>query len=252
MIKKCFWMFFVFFFFLFTSNAASICDYSEQVVLNHIASTVKANYEIRTIWKDANGNIVEENEEIKKNALYTSSSKVYVTFLNIQEEIYITVQNDKDFSRTYYYNDTSEGIIEIDGGNLSSIINYTVSIYSNSDHCRGELLRTLAFVTPMYNSYSEQPECVYIPNFDYCKKYVTTPMVVSSDEIKSSTSDAYSRYLNSLPHDKNEEEQINIINKLILLFQTYKVYFILAICIILLVVIIILFVIIKKRKKRIL
>lgn len=188
-----------------SSNAASVCDYSEQVKLQNIAATIKVGYEIRTVWRDQKGNVVSESEEVKNNGLYKSTLEGYVHLMNITDDVYVTVKRGDSFNKTYFYKDTVAGYVELFTGNLVQVLDYDITIYSNSNNCPGDSLRTTRVTVPMYNSYHESPECPYIPNNEYCKEFITTPFLASDSEIKRRIGTAYNNYLNSNYREQEEK-----------------------------------------------
>ena len=228
---KRFFSFFLFLLMIQAVSAASTCDYSEQVRLQRSAANVKMSYEIRNIWYDQNGNVFTEGEGIENNALYTPSSRVYVYFLNVTNAL--------------------NGEVEFDAGDLSNIHEYKIRILSNSSRCMGDNLRTSTIFTPMYNVYHEQTECKYIPNYEYCKEYITSPILATAEVVRKRTGEAYNRYLNNIPVETVVKE-VPFWDQIGFWFQNVWIYFALALGLFFLMAIVVIIVVIRKRKKEIL
>lgn len=234
-------------------RAASTCDYSEQVELSGIASTVKADYAVTQKVMDMQGNVAEgvSEDDVTEDSNYFLLSRITVHLSNLTEDVYVTITNDKDMNRTFYYSDTNNGEVSFDGGDLSEVINYKITIYSNKDQCKGESLRTIDFVTPMKNSYAFYGDCEVIPNFEYCQAYITAPFMASDMEITQSISNAYQKYLNQ--REKEEEEQNkNFFEKLEDFYQKNKVVIYSILGVVIVIGALTTVVIVRKRRSRIL
>lgn len=173
-----------------------------------MASTIQTGYNVQQVVSDLEGNIVSgvSEEEVTEYSGYLFLTRLSVYINNLTEDVYVRVSSDNGFNETYHYGDTVNGNISFDGGDLSSIINYKVEVLSDKANCSGEVVRTIDFVTPMENDYSHYGDCQAIPDFEYCKQYITVPFLASDNEISQSIDNAYHKYLNS---QQEEEEEKN-------------------------------------------
>lgn len=232
-------------------SAASTCDYSTQVELSNIASTVKADYEIKQVVIDINGNIREDktidDTAVDEELAISKVLKVHIN--NITNDIYVKVISDR-IDRTYHFSETTNGEIVFDGGDLTSIVNYKVEVYSNKDACKDDLLRTINFVTPKENLYAGYSGCQAIPNFGYCQEYITTDFRVSDEEIQNQISSEYAKYLEN--EKKEEEKNATFLEKLENFFEKNKIVILSIITIVVVAGAFAIVVILKKRRSRIL
>ena len=143
------------------------------------------------------------------------------------------------------------GEVEFDAGDLSNIHEYKIRILSNSSRCMGDNLRTSTIFTPMYNVYHEQTECKYIPNYEYCKEYITSPILATAEVVRKRTGEAYNRYLNNIPVETVVKE-VPFWDQIGFWFQNVWIYFALALGLFFLMAIVVIIVVIRKRKKEIL
>ena len=233
---------------------ASTCDYSEQVELSNIASTVQAKYEIKEVAIDNAGNIrndISKEEIADENSEYLPMDIVEVNILNITQDIYVNVTNDQGFDKTYYYEDTNNGQIIINGGDLTQILRYKITIFSNKEKCLGESIRTVDVVTPMINPIAMDLMCMSIPDFTYCQEYITSSFLVSDDEIYNSVAKAYDEYLKK--QQKTEEENNkNFIEKIGEFIKKNKTIIIIVTIGVIVIGAIVTFVIIRYRRNRLL
>lgn len=242
-----------FFLFMTKVSAASTCDYSMQVELSNVASTIRANYAIEQKVMDMQGNVKEgvSIDEVTEDSDYFLLSRVMVHLYNLTDDVYVTMTSDKGFNKTYYYSDTQNGEVSFDGGDLTEIVNYRIVIYSNKEECLGEEIRTIEFVTPMKNSYAFRTDCEAIPNFEYCQAYITAPFMASDSDITGSIDKAYQKYMNE---QKEEEEWKNktFFEKLEEIFQKNKVIIYLIFGVVIVIGALTTVVMIKKRRSRVL
>lgn len=243
-----------FFMSLKVANAASTCDYSEQVNLSSAASVVQAKYDIQRVVIDVDGNIVPNMnpDEVTEDDEYAFITTLKVNFLNLSEDVYIFVKGDSGYEQTFYYSDSNSGNIELDGGDLSKVINYKITVYSNSNNCKGEILRTFDFVTPMINPYASLNGCYEMPNFEYCREYLTTPFYASDTEIINEITNEYERYRNNLVNEEENKEEKSFWDNVRNFYQKNKVLIFSIIGGIVVIGIVVTVVVIRKQRSRIL
>jgi len=196
-------------------NAASTCSYSEQIELNQIAATVKANYEIETYGTGIFGDLENPDEGENNNTIEIYADAIIMNVLNITEDIYVEIKiaNYKDVM-TFYYSDTKNGVIELGDEFLTKIKTYIITIYSNNSNCLGDKLRTFEFVTPRFNEYSEYGVCELIPDFYYCQKYIVTDINISEDEFVRLSNQKLEEQTKTEEENKKNENNEGILNNI--------------------------------------
>ena len=156
-------------------KAASSCSYSEQAELNEIVSHVNANYEVVEVSMGEYYDIDHFGEE-GYDVIQEHFVKVFdIHVLNITEDIYIKVYNDyNDEVKTFRYNDTKDGVATFRVDDIEKLVTYTIEVYSNKYSCAGEMFRKFTLTTPMYNNYSERPQCEDNKDFYYCQEFINS------------------------------------------------------------------------------
>ncbi len=229
-------------------NAASTCDYSEQVELQRIASNIKASYEANIRQTDEFADIDSINDP---NGAYIVEKYVDVVLLNLTSEVYVTVQVGKsNETKTYYYNDTESGTLRINKEDLSEIVEYKIFVYSNSDRCKGDLLRTITVLTPKYNEYSEYGFCDTLTNLFYCQQFITTEINTSAAEIEKEMLRQYQSVQKQEEEKRNEEA--TFFGKMIQFIKDHVVLVSIVIIIFIIVGVTTAVIAIKKRRSRVL
>lgn len=169
--------------FIITANAE--CDYETQVRLNTEASNVKINYEIkREIINMNTGEVAPEatDEDVDFESEYAYQDNIYISLLNLTENIYVELIGNNGDVRTIYYSDTENGSLDLNGGTGEEIVTYTVNIKSNNSNCSGSLLKTFEFITPKKNPFSALLACKGVNEY-YCEPYVTYDINMTEGEV---------------------------------------------------------------------
>ena len=212
-------IFFISFVILFATSsveAASTCDYATQVELSTQAYNVQAAYEVRSV---ATGEMIEddypsvnEDGELETGYVEIYRTEIVTTIYNITENIYVTVTNDLDgTTRTYHYEDTNNGTIEILRDNIDEIVNYEIKVYSDHEDCLDEQFgSTITLATPKYNDFSSYDVCDGL-NVYYCEEYITQDLNMTYDQfIESATSLAKENEEQNNPSDDEGSITSNI------------------------------------------
>ncbi len=172
-------------FFISSSYVYAVCDATETNELNSLAVNVSVDYEAVTeeyvpdeSFNPPDGMTIEEMEN------YVVTRDLFLIHIsNITEDLYVTVENDvTGETNTYYYDDSENGVITIRQEDLTSITNYTVTVYSSdATNCPNTRLATHYLTTPMYNYLSEYDECEGAEDFYLCYEYLSVPIVGFDD-----------------------------------------------------------------------
>lgn len=167
----------LFCFFLGVSIVDATCEASESNKLNSLAVNVKANYEVvqKEVPIDENFNYPDglTDEEMNNYVPYRNYFNIYIT--NITEDLYVKVTNQNtNETKTYSYDDTTNGVVSFEEPVFVEITNYTITVYSSAKtNCPDSKLYTLYLTTPMYNSFSESNICEGIEDFYLCHEYLS-------------------------------------------------------------------------------
>ena len=114
------------------SVKAAECSYSEQAELNRKAGNVKINYEVIT-----------EKQEF--DDMTVDVEKFKISILNVTEELYVAVSNDRGLKEKVYYDtDAKDGEISFVWDDTSEVANFTVDVYASSQtNCASQKLTTV-------------------------------------------------------------------------------------------------------------
>lgn len=193
-------------------KAASSCSYSEQAELNEIVSHVNANYEIVDVYKGKVYDLdhPDENGYIKEVDYYIKAFNINI--LNITEDIYVKVSNNyNDEVKTFRYSDAQDGVITFQTTEVENLITYTIEVYSNKYACAGEMFRKLTLTTPLYNNYSERPQCEGNKDFYYCQEFITSENISYTEFVEKINKYTEQKQVEV---EKQQEENKNFFEKL--------------------------------------
>lgn len=172
-------------FFCFILNTKAACDYDTQVKLATEAANVNVTYEIKKrIINVYTGEVALDatDEDVEFDGDYAYENKIFISLMNINENIYIEMTGSNGFNEIYYYDDSNNGSIEIDGGLGEEIVNYKIIVKSVNEECNDKALRSIDFVTPMKNPYSDLLACEGVNEY-YCQPYVTYEIDLSEGQV---------------------------------------------------------------------
>ncbi len=243
-----------FFFGIKLTNAVSTCGYDEQVELSNVASTIQANYEVKSVVLNGDMEVVDGiplEEARKEDSEYFEGKLMSVYITNITDKVYIQITNDKGMNKTYQYSDTNNGTIIFDGGDMNQIINYNITVLSNHRNCYGEVLRKISLTTPMVNYRAYSYLCQPIPNFEYCREYITAPFMASDTEIENVLATEYEKARNKQLEEENEKNK-SFWDKIGDFVSDNQTIIIAVVVVIVIIGALLTIVIIKKRRSRVL
>lgn len=183
-------------------NAASKCDYNEQVELNNAAANIKATYE------EAKGKV---DPSLIIGAAGGNDEAIYyylkVQIYNLTEDVYLRITNDVNNEVKYlHYKDSQSGVIEFDWKDLDKVVNFTITVYSSTNtNCPNEEYRKINLTLPRYNKYSDRVNCINNESFYLCQKYIT-----STEEIDEATFDEkLTAFINKTTEEENIRNEAN-------------------------------------------
>ena len=170
----------------FSPVANAVCDYETQVRLATEASNVNTNYEISEVVVDmSTGQEVTglSDEEIDNDDnSYIRQDKVTIYIYNLTENLKVSISGDNDYEDEFTYQESDNGTITIEGGNLENVINYTIEVLSANPSCVDEELRTITMVTPKKNSFHDLIACEGVNEY-YCQEYIDYDLNMTEAEV---------------------------------------------------------------------
>ncbi len=146
------------------------CSLVEKNELKTKAANIKINYEINTTEKKVKDTNGEE--------LTVPTRSVDIKIFNITSDLFITMDSSNqnvsmESKRINYTMMGADGAITLRLPSLDIISEYIFDIYTFSDNCQGDVVRTIKLTIPKYNVYSQLEACSGIESYYLCQEYIT-------------------------------------------------------------------------------
>ena len=228
-------------------NAASKCDYDEQVELNNVAANIKVSYEEAIGVDNSEGSITSDVGVVADNE-YTYFK---ISAFNLTEDVYIKITNDYNNEVKYlYYSDSESGVASYEWKHLDAVTDFTISVYSsNKTGCPNEEYRVIYLTTPRSNWLSDSAACTGNEEFYYCQKYVLEKDEISVEEFEKQISEFSASKLKE-EEQKEEEEDKDWLTKVQDFICENKITIIIISTIIVVGGVVTTVIVIKKRRSR--
>lgn len=167
----------------FTLNVkAETCSYIDKANLLEQATKVTSNYKLEDVKTKIYFTDPDTGEEFEEDGFI---QKFVINIYNITKDLYIRIINDASDEDTYIsYSNTKEGTYTFETSNLDDIVVYTYEIYSDTDSCNGEVLKTLVFKKPKRNPNAQYGLCEELEDHPLCQKYVTEDVFVDEEVLQ--------------------------------------------------------------------
>lgn len=166
------------------NSVNAVCDTTEENRLRSLATRVSASYEV-VIEELAPGIVTPPDGETEETWVgHRRFMKIYID--NLTEDLYIEVRSSEDGStKKYTYADSNNGTIVLERYDLTKIVIYTISVYSNSKDClSGSRLYTLEQKTPKRNTIALYGNlCEGAEEYYLCYEYTDVNNSYSYEEI---------------------------------------------------------------------
>jgi len=194
-------------------NAASKCDYAEQVELNNAVANIKVSYE------EAIEEIVYEADEFSEfgEDLVIKSEYFKIIAYNLTEDLYLKITNDYNGEVKYItFNDSESGTAIYEWKNLDKVTDFTIRVYSsNKTNCPNEEYRVMYLTTPKKNTFVDSAQCTGNEDFYLCKKYITEEKNIDNatfySELEKFKKDNQIKQ-DALEEENNKSWQDNVVN----------------------------------------
>lgn len=178
-----------------------------------------------------NLNAACSNEELLKEAKEVSltsntleeSKNTYVNIVKIENmknnQVIVLSEDFFNTKKTYKYNNTKKGVIEITDTHIYSKNTYKIKIYSLDKECKNMLLATKSISTAKFNEYSKYDICDGNEDFEMCKPFYDEN--IPSKEV-----------FNNALNEYTKEKTNNFWQKALILIKEYYLYVLIPILII--------------------
>jgi hypothetical protein len=145
------------------------CTVEKDNVIRQKANAIRVNYvPVQTEEKKVtDGNEESLSKRFIDIKIYNVTSDVFLNFRSNNEKV--TVK-----SETFDYQKIGpDGSITIRIPALSVVAEYIIDVYSYSEACNGEIIRTIRVTIPKYNFFSQLEACNGAEDFYMCQEYIT-------------------------------------------------------------------------------
>lgn len=156
-------------------------------------------------------------KDVKVEAIPMTEDLIYyiVKISNLTPNLYVTVyQDDTETMSTYTFDDSNNGVIEIEHWYIYEKVNFRVNVYSSVDGCLDESLNELNVTTNKYNDRYEFVICKENPDVDKCQPFYEEP--------KGEEQTDQEFYEEMLKY--NEEKNITFVEKVWTIVKAYYLY----------------------------
>jgi len=172
------------FLFAINAEAASKCSYERQNELNALANNVRINVETEKTTKQILTSLDGEDGNVYVDIDYTTFK---IQLLNLTDDLYFVVSDvETKSTKTYNPSDFEDGKLVIETDDRMKSIVYEVSIYSNDNTCKGDLLRKSDVTTPRINKYHSFGLCSGVEDYYLCREVITGNTDMSEDRLINS------------------------------------------------------------------
>lgn len=218
-------------------NALS-CSNAVSKDLGQIASYVKVDYEVH------DNSVIKELQVGEDKTNYIVPNFTFdISIYNINDDIYVMIkEHTTGNSYTIMNSDTTDNTYTFINSDFGNIYNYEIVIMSNNPDCYGEKVRTINFIKPKYNAYSEYTYCQNSSNL-YCQRFTDKDLNITDSKDFLNKVKVNNEKNNP---DRDKIDEFDTITKL--LQDNWKVYLGVFIGVVFIIVIIIF--IIKARNKK--
>ena len=149
---------------------AAECSAVDKNEIKAKASNVRINYvpgieNVKT--KDFDDREVDAQSRYIDIKIFNLSSDLFMRVKSSDDNIKI------DETLVDYRNMGPDGAITIRVPALDIVQEYVFEVFSYSDNCKGEIVRTIRLTIPKYNTYSQLDICSDIKEFYLCQEYIT-------------------------------------------------------------------------------
>ena len=125
-----------------------------------------------------NDNVLLAAKDVKVEAISMTDDLIYyvIKISNLTPDIYVTVyEDDNETTTTYTYDDSENGVIEIEQWYIYEKVYYTVNVYSNVEGCTGESLNEIRVNTKKFNERYGYVSCEENPDYEKCDPFYEPP-----------------------------------------------------------------------------
>lgn len=126
-----------------------------------------------------NDDVLLAAKNVKVEAIPMTEDLIYyvIKISNLTPEVYVTVYEDDNGTTTSYtYEDSENGVIEIEHWYIYEKVYYTVNVYSEVEGCTDESLNEITVNTKKFNERYGYVSCEENPDYEKCDPFYEPPV----------------------------------------------------------------------------
>ena len=126
-----------------------------------------------------NDDVLLAAKNVKVEAIPMTEDLIYyvIKISNLTPEVYVTVyEDDNGTTTTYTYEDSENGVIEIEHWYIYEKVYYTVNVYSEVEGCTDESLNEITVNTKKFNERYGYVSCEENPDYEKCDPFYEPPV----------------------------------------------------------------------------
>lgn len=125
-----------------------------------------------------NDDVLLAAKDVKVEAIPMTEDLIYyvIKISNLTPDVYVTVyEDDNETTTTYTYDDSKDGVIEIEHWYIYEKVYYTVNVYSTVEGCADESLNEIKVNTKKFNERYGYVSCEENPDYEKCDPFYEAP-----------------------------------------------------------------------------
>lgn len=129
---------------------------------------------ISTCFADCTDEVLLNAKNVDVDAIPQTEDLIYyiIKISNLTPDLYVKVyEDDNETTTTYTYDDSENGVIEIEHWYIYEKVNYVVSVYSTEEGCTDEVLAEIEVSTKKFNERYGYVACEQNPDYEKCDPF---------------------------------------------------------------------------------
>lgn len=231
----------IIFSFIFIINSNAECSYQERKDLLNKAKSVSITVEPKVEKTEVTGTTSFDKDE---TTYIVEKYSFDFVVTNISDDLYIKYYTSLSEEDSFITNaDMDNGVYRFNVQNSENLITYYFDISTFNENCRGETMKTLKVIKPIFNKFSEFSVCSndLLKDREYCKRFITKELNMSEAEFFEKVS----KVLDESKVTEGKQESFDLLDFI-------KKYWIIEVSVIGIGLIILIVVFINKRRAKLL
>ena len=172
-----------------------------------------------------NDDVLLAAKDVKVEAIPMTEDLIYyvIKISNLTPDIYVTVyEDDNETTTTYTYDDSKDGVIEIEHWYIYEKVYYTINVYSDVEDCSGESLNEIKVNTKKFNERYGYVSCEENPDYEKCDPFYEAP--IGEEQTDQEFYDELQEY--------NKDQSMSFWDKVFSVIKEYYLYVLIPIVVV--------------------